>query len=46
MAALVESNLTNIQGGDADSMGFFQMRTSIWNQGAVRGLRAEARSCR
>jgi hypothetical protein len=33
MAALVESELTNLNAGDADSVGFFQMRTSIWNQG-------------
>ena len=30
MAALVESNLQNLNFGDADSVGFFQMRTSIW----------------
>ena len=30
MAALVESNLTNVNFGDADSLGFFQMRVSIW----------------
>jgi cell wall-associated NlpC family hydrolase len=32
MAALVESNLTNVNHGDADSLGYFQMRTSIWSQ--------------
>ena len=32
MAALVESNLTNVNYGDADSLGYFQMRVSIWNQ--------------
>ena len=32
MAALVESNLTNVNFGDADSLGYFQMRVSIWNQ--------------
>ena len=37
MASLVESNMTNIQGGDADSVGFFQMRVGIWNQGAYAG---------
>ncbi len=37
MASLVESNLTNIQGGDADSVGFFQMRVGIWNQGEYAG---------
>ena len=30
MAALVESNLTNVNFGDADSLGYFQMRVSIW----------------
>jgi cell wall-associated NlpC family hydrolase len=30
MAALVESNLHNDQFGDRDSLGFFQMRASIW----------------
>ena len=30
MAALVESNLTNVNFGDADSLGYFQMRASIW----------------
>src|SRR5687767_6063392 len=33
MAALVESGLTNLNFGDADSAGFFQMRVSTWNQG-------------
>ena len=37
MASLVESDLTNIQGGDADSVGFFQMRVGIWNQGEYAG---------
>jgi NlpC/P60 family len=37
MAALVESGLRNLPGGDADSVGFFQMRTSIWNQGDYAG---------
>ena len=32
MAALVESNLTNVNFGDADSLGFFQMRVSIWER--------------
>ena len=30
MASLVESGLTNVNHGDRDSLGFFQMRTSIW----------------
>lgn len=31
MAALVESNIRNLKYGDADSVGFFQMRLSIWS---------------
>ena len=38
MAALVESNLTNVNFGDADSLGYFQMRVSIWNQGDYPGF--------
>ena len=37
MAALVESGLRNLDYGDADSVGFFQMRVSIWNQGELAG---------
>ena len=37
MAALTESGLRNLGYGDADSVGFFQMRVSIWNQGAYSG---------
>jgi hypothetical protein len=37
MAGLVESGLRNLNYGDADSLGFFQMRTSIWNKGAYKG---------
>lgn len=37
MAALVESGLRNLSYGDADSVGFFQMRTSIWNTGKYKG---------
>jgi cell wall-associated NlpC family hydrolase len=37
MAALTESGLSNLDHGDADSVGFFQMRVSIWNQGAYSG---------
>jgi hypothetical protein len=37
MAALVESNLKNLNYGDADSLGYFQMRESIWNNGAYAG---------
>ena len=32
MASLVESNLTNVDFGDADSLGYFQMRVSIWER--------------
>jgi hypothetical protein len=38
MAALVESNLTNVNYGDADSLGYFQMRTSIWDSGEYAGF--------
>ncbi|HEU5213336.1 MAG TPA: NlpC/P60 family protein [Gaiellaceae bacterium] len=38
MASLVESGLTNIQGGDRDSVGFFQMRTGIWDEGPYAGF--------
>ena len=37
MASLVESDLQNLSYGHADSVGFFQMRTSIWNQGEYAG---------
>jgi NlpC/P60 family len=37
MAALVESGMQNLPGGDADSAGFFQMRVSIWNTGDYAG---------
>lgn len=37
MAALVESGLTNLHVADADSVGFFQMRLSIWNAGPYLG---------
>jgi cell wall-associated NlpC family hydrolase len=37
MAALVESGLANLGGGDADSVGFFQMRVGIWNTGPYAG---------
>ena len=38
MAALVESGVRNLNYGDRDSVGFFQMRTGIWNQGPYRGF--------
>jgi cell wall-associated NlpC family hydrolase len=37
MAGLVESGLRNLNYGDADSVGFFQMRLSIWNKGDYAG---------
>jgi hypothetical protein len=37
MAGLVESGLRNLPYGDADSVGFFQMRLSVWNGGAYAG---------
>jgi hypothetical protein len=39
MAALVESGLQNLPGGDADSAGFFQMRVGIWDKGEYAGYR-------
>jgi hypothetical protein len=40
MASLVDSGLRNRRatGGDADSVGFFQMRTGLWNVGEYRGF--------
>lgn len=38
MAALVESGLKNDPYGDRDSLGFFQMRTSIWDEGPYKGF--------
>jgi hypothetical protein len=40
MAALVESSLRNLPYGDADSVGFFQMRLSVWDHGAYAGYLA------
>jgi hypothetical protein len=37
MAALVESSLHNDPGGDRDSVGYFQMRAGIWNNGQYAG---------
>lgn len=37
MAALTESDLHNLSYGDRDSVGFFQTRVGIWNQGAYAG---------
>jgi hypothetical protein len=38
MASLVESGVRNLDYGDRDSVGFFQMRTGIWDQGAYAGF--------
>ena len=43
MAALVESGLKNDKYGDRDSLGFFQMRTSIWNHGKYAGFSDDPR---
>ena len=45
MASLVESGVKNLNYGDADSVGFFQMRVGIWNQGAYKGYPSTP-SCR
>jgi hypothetical protein len=37
MAALTESGLRNLNYGDRDSVGFFQMRTGIWDRGEYAG---------
>jgi NlpC/P60 family len=37
MAALTESDLHNLKYGDADSLGYFQMRSGTWNQGEYAG---------
>jgi hypothetical protein len=37
MASLTESGLRNLSYGDRDSVGFFQMRVGIWNEGAYAG---------
>jgi cell wall-associated NlpC family hydrolase len=37
MAALTESGLRNVAYGDRDSVGFFQMRQGIWDQGPYAG---------
>jgi hypothetical protein len=38
MGALVASGLQNLSHGDADSVGFFQMRVSIWDRGPYAGF--------
>jgi cell wall-associated NlpC family hydrolase len=43
MAALTESGMRNLSYGDADSVGFFQMRESIWNRGQYAGYADDPR---
>jgi hypothetical protein len=38
MASLVESGVKNLNFGDRDSVGFFQMRVGTWNQGDYAGF--------
>jgi hypothetical protein len=38
MGALVASGMKNLGYGDADEVGYFQMRVGIWNQGAYAGF--------
>jgi hypothetical protein len=38
MAALVESGMRNVHGGDTDAVGYFGMRVSIWDAGAYAGF--------
>lgn len=38
MGALVESGLRNLNSGDADWAGYFQMRTPIWDSGPYAGF--------
>ncbi|HUR86647.1 MAG TPA: hypothetical protein VMY78_14995 [Solirubrobacteraceae bacterium] len=40
MAALTESGLRNLAYGDRDSVGYFQMRSGIWDGGAYAGYLA------
>ena len=44
MASLVESGVRNLDYGDRDSVGFFQMRTSYLGPGALRRLPAPPRA--
>jgi hypothetical protein len=43
MAALVESGMSNLDHGDADSVGYFQMRLGIWNSGDYAGYPDDAK---
>lgn len=38
MGAIVSSDVRNLKYGDSDSVGYFQMRTAIWNQGDYAGF--------
>ena len=38
MASLVESGVKNLNYGDRDSVGFFQMRVGTWNEGPYAGF--------
>jgi hypothetical protein len=38
MGALVESGMRNLNYGDADRLGYFQMRTGIWDNGPYAGF--------
>src|SRR5262249_15164394 len=38
MASLTESGMKNLNFGDRDSVGFFQMRVGTWNQGDYAGF--------
>jgi hypothetical protein len=38
MAALVDSGLRNLNVGDSDAVGYFQMRTAIWDKGEYAGF--------
>jgi cell wall-associated NlpC family hydrolase len=41
MAALTESGLRDLDYGDRDSVGFFQMRLSVWNHGPYAGFSSD-----
>jgi cell wall-associated NlpC family hydrolase len=43
MASLVESGVNNVHYGDADSVGFFQMRVGIWDRGPYAGFQDNPR---
>jgi hypothetical protein len=38
MASLVDAGLTNLNGGDRDSVGYFAMRVGIWDNGKYAGF--------